>query len=226
VSTEPGAAHVTDQGLGEAARRNKAGEQAGSFSFVGGALDFEREKLDVQHGLLEEILAVYPLENVWDYDVLFKKAVQDPSINSWNDLVEECNRRFDRISFGSDIQGQLSSEPFNRGLQRNILGILDVLQEVMVHREADGHLTERGTEILQTYFVGKNARFSDESDANKEKFRDAMSFSDPDNPRRKLTCFWHGKIQTPQFRVHFEWPVPVGQDRLKVLYIGPKISKR
>ncbi len=26
-----------------------------------------------------------------------------------------------------------------------------------------------------------------------------------------LLCPWHGKIKTPQFRIHFEWPRPAGQ---------------
>jgi hypothetical protein len=52
-----------------------------------------------------------------------------------------------------------------------------------------------------------------------------MSFVDPENPAKKFFCPWHGKIQTPQFRIHFEWPIPAHQQRLKVLYIGPKITK-
>jgi hypothetical protein len=41
---------VTDQGLGEAARRRHFNLEAGCFSFVGGPVDCERNPLTVQHG--------------------------------------------------------------------------------------------------------------------------------------------------------------------------------
>lgn len=53
-----------------------------------------------------------------------------------------------------------------------------------------------------------------------------MTFSDPSPTGKKLFCPWHGKIKTPQFRIHFEWPRPAGQREIKVVYIGPKITKQ
>jgi hypothetical protein len=35
----------------------------------------------------------------------------------------------------------------------------------------------------------------------------------------------HGKISHRYFRLHFEWPVPSGAEQIKVLYIGPKLTK-
>ncbi|MGH6842357.1 MAG: hypothetical protein ACREDV_09750, partial [Methylocella sp.] len=50
---------VTDQGLGEAARRIKSGQDAGAFSFTGGAIDFAQTPLFVDHGIREERLGQY-----------------------------------------------------------------------------------------------------------------------------------------------------------------------
>jgi hypothetical protein len=96
----------------------------------------------------------------------------------------------------------------------------------MEDRQIDGEAGPRGRELYRQYFIGDRARFSDESTRNKREFRAEMSFADPESEDRVLFCPWHGKIQTPQFRIHFEWPVPVGQRRLKVLYIGPKLTIR
>jgi len=29
-----------------------------------------------------------------------------------------------------------------------------------------------------------------------------------------------------QFRIHFQWPKPKGQERLKIVYIGEKLTKQ
>ncbi|MFN0043644.1 MAG: hypothetical protein ACKVSF_10595, partial [Alphaproteobacteria bacterium] len=96
----------------------------------------------------------------------------------------------------------------------------------MEDRHPTGAEGPNARELRQQHFVGDRARFSDESARNKVEFSAAMTFVDPDNANRRIFCPWHGKIQTPQFRIHFEWPVPVGQQLLKVLYIGPKITKQ
>jgi hypothetical protein len=96
----------------------------------------------------------------------------------------------------------------------------------MQDRGADGKAGKRSQELYQQFFTGERARFSDESERNKRAFRTQMSFVDPEDVTREIFCPWHGKIQTPQFRIHFEWPVPIDQQRLKVLYIGPKITKQ
>ncbi len=52
-----------------------------------------------------------------------------------------------------------------------------------------------------------------------------MTFTDPEDAQKGLFCSWHGKIKTPQIRIHFEWLRPKGQRSIKVAYIGPKITK-
>jgi hypothetical protein len=90
----------------------------------------------------------------------------------------------------------------------------------------DGCLDDLGLDLLQKHFVGEKAWFSDESDENKARFKDEMTFPDPEDSSCSLRCYWHGKIKTPQYRIHFEWPVPPPFRRIKIAYIGPKIAKR
>ena len=50
-----------------------------------------------------------------------------------------------------------------------------------------------------------------------------MTFKDPEG--RELICFWHGKIKTPQYRIHFSYPIEKGAP-LYIAYIGEKLTKK
>ena len=86
-------------------------------------------------------------------------------------------------------------------------------------------LSDHGQELWQKYCVGERSWFSDESPNDKRYFKHELSFPDPDDNANKLDCSWHGKVKISQFRIHFQWPRPAGQAHLKVVYIGPKITK-
>ena len=215
---------VTEQGLGEAARRIIAAQPAGTFSFVGGAVDFGRTPLEVQQGFDDEIVRTIPVANVWNHDELRSLAEAAlPETATWAAMLDQFRQRFDRLLISPDVEAQLARETFSRNVRNNATDLLSVLQEFMENRDDDGTTTARGREIIQTYF---GSWFWSESDTNKPLFESEMTFRDPADLRNTLTCYWHGVIQTPQFRIHFEWPVPIGQHHLKVVYIGPKISKR
>ena len=218
---------VTDQGLGEAARRSAAQMVGGTFSFPGGVIDFCLHPLIVQHGLAEQPLGHVNVTNTWTADQLLMRATAAlPKPATWAEQLEQCKGQFDQLVFGDDIEYVLSAVPFSAGASKSILDLLEVLQRVAENRLRDGSLSAIGLGLQQKYFVGSNAWFSDESAANKARFRAEMTFPDPESPGRRLVCFWHGKVQTPQLRIHFEWPIPVGQTKIKVVYIGPKISKK
>jgi hypothetical protein len=51
-----------------------------------------------------------------------------------------------------------------------------------------------------------------------------MTFPDPEGGA-DIFAHFHGKISHRFFRLHFDWPVPSTATRLKVLYIGPKLTK-
>ncbi|MDA1277088.1 MAG: hypothetical protein O2960_23995, partial [Verrucomicrobia bacterium] len=77
--------------------------------------------------------------------------------------------------------------------------------------------------------VGNEARFTDSSDDEKRDFKKAMTFTHPVTGQ-EVFCSWHGKIQTPLYRIHVEWPMPEKVNDvyqpLLVAYIGPKLTKR
>lgn len=217
---------VTDQGLGEAARRIAGAQKVAVFSFVGGPINFELTPLPVQQGLAEEPIALLSVPNIWDVQDLLNSAMESVAEpNSWPELIEAINLRFNRLLVSDAVLNHLNEHPFYPVVARRALELSTVLQEYMEGRQLDGKVSARSMELYRQFFMGERARFSDESEANKRNFEHELTFPDPESNSKVIFGPWHGKIQTPQFRVHFEWPVPPQQARLKILYIGPKITK-
>ena len=85
--------------------------------------------------------------------------------------------------------------------------------------------------VYRDFFTGKKgdggrgAMFSDSSDTEKDDFASELRFRHPDRPDERLFCPWHGKVQTPQLRVHFSHPIRADVP-LYVVYVGPKLTKR
>lgn len=219
---------VTDSGLGEAARRERAGDSSGVFSFVGGPIDFERTPLTVCHGLPEYPLGTISVDNIWDVRELESCLYEKRVARNWAELIEICQKRFDHLEISNDIlEIALNRETFRRNVAEDIQLRLSDLQQVMSGRSiSDGKMTDEAREHWQKCGQGERARFTDESESNKGKFKEKLTFTDPSNPSESLLCPWHGKIDQENFRIHFQWPVPPGQARLKVLYIGRKITRR
>lgn len=218
---------VTDQGLGEAARRVKYSESAGVFSFRSQAIDFARTPLQVDHGLPEERYGSYDIPNVWELEKLERKARDIlPAPTTWNELIGHCRQMFDRVWIADYVLTELGRETFYPNVANRTLALLSVLQEVMEGRNPrNGKFSAAAMAQWQRHTTGDKAWFTDESPGNKVEFEHALTFPDPSDLNRSLFCPMHGKIKTPQFRIHFEWPVPVGQEKLKVVYIGPKRTK-
>lgn len=219
---------VTGSGLGEAARRERAGDSSGVFSFVGGPIDFEKTPLTVSHVLPENEETV-SVSNIWDVLKLESRLRESRAARDWAELIAICRERFDRLEISGDIpEIALNRETFCRTVAESIQLRLDVLQRVMSGRSvSDGKMTDDARELWQKHSQGDRAWFSDESERNKQRFAKELTFRDPSNTSASLPpCYWHGKINQRTFRIHFQWPVPPGQARLKVLYIGPKITRR
>jgi len=167
------------------------------------------------------------VKNYWNLEDLRGLSSQAASVpTSWNELLDKSRSRFTRLIIGGHCLSTLQGTPFSLALSRQILKILQILQDIMEQMDDFGALTPQGEELRRNYFVGERSIFSDESDTNKVNFQKQMTFPDPAESSRKMTCFWHGKINTPKFRIHFEWPVSRPQLGLRVAYIGPKISKK
>ncbi len=219
---------VTDSGLGEAARRERVLDPSGVFSFTGGQIDFARTPLNVLHGIPEDRLGNINIQNLWDIEELQSRLSENRvPAGSWEALLEVCRERFDCLDISNDIlKRSLRQEPFRHGVAEDVQCRLNVLQQVMTGRSvSDGSMTKNANDLWKQHSQGDRAWFSDESESNKHKFSKEMTFADPSDPSRPLFCPWHGKINQETFRIHFEWPVPLGQARLKILYIGRKITR-
>jgi hypothetical protein len=216
--------NVTDQGLGEAARRLLRPTEAGTFSFTDSTARFTRTPLVVKHGLEEDPLGQVHVPNFWQLDELQNVLVQTPT--NWQEMLDAAQQSYNGLRFRLGINDSLGAAPFDRGIAERALELLAVLQSIFEETNADSSLTPAGLELLQMHFVGDKAWFSDESEQNKRDFAREMTFVDPADLGSRIFCTWHGKVKKGQFRIHFEWPRPKNQRIIKVVYVGPKITKR
>ena len=106
-----------------------------------------------------------------------------------------------------------------------MLELCRVLEEYLASRTEGGLGTEETDKILNEFFRGRKAWFSDETDTDKKGFEHQLKFLDTRDGERKSYSF-HGKIKTPQVRVYFEWPIPPEQKDIQIVYFGPKITKK
>lgn len=216
---------VTDQGLGEAARRKLIGIAANTFSFQSTILDFATSPLPVEQGLPEVPIIIIKIDNHWKTTQL-EESIQSLTIyRCWDDVRTEIPRRFHGLILPNNVMKALLPTPFSEQVTGRIFELLHVLNNLVLETKENGKLSPTGKMLHSNHFVGKKAWFTDESSGNKIRFKQEMTFPDPDNVGDKIFCPWHGKIKTPQIRIHFQWPCPVGQKRIKVVYIGPKITK-
>lgn len=214
---------VTDQGLGEAARCQLAGEESFSVSFSNGNFDYT--PVVVVQGLPEEPLATLSVPNIWEFPKLQNSALAAiPSPCNWHQMLEQARLRFDNLTFSPQCIDELAMQPFSAYVVARVFELLRVLNEFMQCRNDDGTYSARNNELIAQHFSGEKAWFTDESVTNLRDFKNEMSFPDFEHPDKKVFCSWHGKIKTPQYRVHFEWPTKASSI-LRVFYIGPKITK-
>ena len=219
-----GETEVTELGLGEAARRIVTSLCAAVLSVVDNQRSrFFATPLRVMQGLPDEIIDCIDVPNYWDGMVL-SRALADlaPEPATWNELLSSCREVYDRLLVGSHCDEILAPHPYNPAIGRRVKALLEVLQLLMLQMRPDGSLTPTGNTLLQKYFVGKRALFTDESDSRKQN-PSAFTFPDPEGSGT-LTCYWHGKVSSKAYRLHFEWPVQPPRERLRVAYIGPKIA--
>ena len=218
---------ITDSGLGEAARRVKASELATTFSFAGSDPSFELTPLAVEHGLPDDRLGTYHVDNSWTIDQLRNSAIAAaPPATSWKLLIETARQRFPRLILPDSIfnDGRLAREPFEAAIRDRVLSLLGHLDLYMSDRQPNGAEGPVSQSVINNFFTGENALFTGESPSNQRDYRDVLTFPDPDGGSA-IFAHWHGKIRHRFFRMHFEWPLPAGATHLKIVYLGPKLTK-
>ncbi len=105
--------------------------------------------------------------------------------------------------------------------------MFDILERLALSFDTTGERTPEGQQIYQDYFTGESdtVMFSDSSDTEKRKFRKALTFPHPRDPKKDLFCPWHGKERHGVLRLHFSWPIRFGEP-VYIVYIGPKITRQ
>ena len=215
---------VTDLGAGEASRQHLKGKPAATYSFDGG--NFNYSPLLIQHGLDEQPLGQISLVNLWDCNQLRNSAIAaSPSAQNWHQVVEQANIRFPHLLLASNLIDYLRRETFTSALAERIFELLGKLEEFVTSRNPNGTYSAETNRLLADHFSGNKAWFTDESEGNKNKFSADLTFADPNDLSKNIFCPWHGKIKTPQYRIHFPWPMLQTETKLRITYIGPKITK-
>ena len=167
------------------------------------------------------------VRNYWQVDALQAALEQTPvSLESWSDLEQVARRRCPGLTFSAGSFGPLDGHPFGRGAAERLLLRLNTLHDLTNCFDEHGRFTSEGHWIVQNHFTGSKAPFSDSSDGEKARFRQELTFPHPARPGEYLFSPWHGKVKTPQLRIHFApWPIRA-HEPLYVVYVGPKITKR
>jgi hypothetical protein len=197
----------------------------------GGAVDFCSNPLNVTHGLSSAPIGVHDVINVWSADAFRVAAIGAlPEVTSWADLAARLGLRFPRLLIADTFHNnsKLQGEPFNTAISDRVQELCRHLDEYMESRNRDGSPSQRTTQIIRALFTGAagaEQAFTAESSSNQQKFRSELTFADPDDANSAIFAHWHGKIRHRFFRLHFEWPVPQASKKMKLLYLGPKLTK-
>lgn len=209
----------TDSSLGEAAFRIMKGKKCYSISFWPSNFEFTPIHAWYKNNETHQV----KIPNFWDFSTLqpYLKTQQAPP-QSWPNLLTRFKTDFPHLTFLDSLMYGLEGVPFNSVIADSALKLLSILNELKVCFDEQGNRTERGHEIIQSFFHGDNALFSDESNSNKVAFGKELTFKNPNG--EPLFCPYHGKIRHGVFRIHFSWPIR-HKELLYIAYIGPKITK-
>ncbi len=217
---------VTDSAVGEAAFRTLHCADCGLVSVAPSNWDYA--PVDVTwrqdaEGLDDRSTA---LRN-WRSAQTLEAGLRDvaPAIRSRDDLRQAAATRFESLACTGDCFDPLSAVPFARSAAERFLFLFEVLDRMARAFDATGARTAEGQQIYQDYFTGDNALFSDSSDDEKRRFREALTFPHPETPGDFLFCTWHGKVRHLTLRLHFSWPIEPGEP-VYVVYAGPKLTRR
>jgi hypothetical protein len=141
---------------------------------------------------------------------------------SWTELLEWAARECTHLFLSPDIPKQLPVQ-FHPNVAQRSKVLLRALNRMIELRKAGDE--QEFNKMHSDWMQGKLARFSASSEAELNDFSRELTFRNPKSGQN-IQCSWHGKIKTPQYRIHFEWPLPEGAEQLFIAYIGPKITKR
>ena len=221
---EVGGDVVTDTAVGEGAVCVSRGLQRELVSFQPSS--WMRNPIDVswvRDDCSNEVICV---PNHWELRSVQQTLNANPRpVLSWAELAAQARVCCSRLTFTADAFSPLEGHPFAPGVADRIRVLLNTLHQLKSCFNAHGSRSTEGHRLIQDHFTGDKAWFSDSSDSEKLEFKGKLTFRHPANVDEMIFCPWHGKVKTPQYRIHFSWPVTAATP-LYVVYIGPKITKR
>lgn len=215
---------VTDTALGAAAWHQFQDKEAGIVSIE--PSDFVYTPIEIHWYCTDDDAMPIELSNFWEYLELQKHLQRLHQLpQTWRALIALLPSRYPHLTFLPNCGDRLLQEPFSRSVAERVLHLLDVLNNLKTCFDEQGKRTQDGETLLDNYFRRERALFSDasEQEKNDERMRNAMTFNAPDGS--SIECFWHGKINTPPYRIHFTFPITASQP-LYIAYIGPKLTKQ
>jgi len=218
---------ITGTSLGEAAFRIFEGKGAAVLSFFPSDWEAPLIKVDYYYSGDKKEKSC-DVRNYWEEENFseYLESIKTP-IHSWNKLKNRMHEECKNITFSEDAFEPLFPRPFVAGAADRIVFLLKTLDHLKQCYDRNGKRTAEGHEIYQNFFTGKKgsrgrgALFTDSSDDEKRTFKSVLTFPNPSHPLEELFCPMHGKTQTPQFRVHFSWPMQADEP-FYVVYVGPK----
>ena len=215
---------VTDTALGEAAYCCLTGTESHVVSVIPSSWKFT--PVTVQWSPDSGPPKTVEVRNHWEPGTL-EEALQAAPIPmaSWQQLESAARSRCPHLTFGSDAFQCLLGHPFVPGAAQALLIRLTTLNRLKDCFDEHGQRTPEGHSLYQDHFTGDKAWFSDSSDAEKRDFETELTFRLPTPEGESLLCGWHGKVKTPQLRIHFSWPISATRP-VYVVYVGPKITRR
>jgi hypothetical protein len=212
---------VTDSTLGEVAYRIIQKLAVATISFQPSTFMHSPLTVDWKRG--DDLSEIVEVVNFWLVDQFQQYCLTNRTqVTSWRDLINRLRNDCDQLTLLDSVMNGLVSEPFNLVIAKQVERLLAILNQLKTCFDAQGRMTVEGHHILADHFQGDGAKFSDESDTNKQRFQNEMTFKTPSG--ESIFCPYHAKISFRYYRIHFSWPV--GHDEpLYVAYIGPKITR-
>lgn len=215
---------VTDTALGEAAHHCFNGNDYHTFSFE--PSNWEKINPIVVDWHRDDNVITINVTNHWNISSLENSLqVADSPIKSWQQLATIMPSRCPNLTFSENSFESLYAHPFVDGAAKRIIELLNVLDKFKTCFDSQNKRTDERQRLYEKHFMGSKAWFSDSSDSEKIEFKNEFTFNHPKNKGEKLFSPWHGKVKTPQIRIHFSYPVSANEP-LYVPYIDPKITKR
>jgi hypothetical protein len=222
---EVNGAVVTDSAIGEVAvSRLLHGLPRELVSFVPSDWGYGPIDVNWMYGETPDHKIAVP--NHWEFQTVKACLEANPARPiSWDALEAYLRNACARLSIADDAFEPLRGHPFAPGAAERIQALLFVLDKFKGCFDIERRRTPEGQKLYNDYFTGEKAWFSDSSDTEKDEFRNDLTFRHPAKAKETLLCTWHGKVKTPQIRIHFSWPI-LADVPLYLVYVGPKITKR